>query len=93
MKDTHLAKQDHRHSASLALGDLSTKLTKKSLDVLPLDVGARRVGENRREGAYLLPLHMIMVLPEGTMRNRLSLMATARLPRTITIEFRLRQSC
>ena len=75
MKDAHLAKQDHGHSASLALDDLSPKVTKESLDVLPLDVGARRVGENRCECARLLPFHVAMVLPEGTMRKRQSLMA------------------
>ena len=75
MKDAHLPKQDHGHSPSLALDDLGSKITKESLYVLPLDVGARRMGEDRCECARQLPLHVAMVLLEGTMRKRLSLMA------------------
>ena len=75
MKDAHLAKQDHGHSASLALDDLSPKVTKESLDVLLLAVGTRRVGGGGCKYARPLALHVAMVLPEGTMRKRLSLMA------------------
>ena len=74
MEDAYLAKQDQGHTASLPLGDLGPKVTKEGFDVLPLDVGARRVGEDRCESARLLPLHAAMVPLEGTMRKRLSLM-------------------
>lgn len=75
MKDAHLAKQDYGHSTSLALGDLGPKFTKESFDFLPLDVGTCRMGEDRCEGARLLPPHGAMVLLEGTIRKRLPLLA------------------
>ena len=74
MEDAYPAKQDHGHAASLTLGDLGPEVTKEGFDVLPLDVGAHRVGEDRCESARLLPLHATMVPLEGTIRKRLSLM-------------------
>jgi hypothetical protein len=75
MEDPHFAKQDYGQTASPPLVDLRPRVTKKSFGVLPLYVGARRVGKDRCKGARLLPLHVAMVLLEGTMRKRRSLLA------------------
>lgn len=69
MEDADFAEQDNGDAASFALADLRSEVTKESLYLLPLDVGARRMSEDRCESPRMLPLHAVMVLQQGTTRK------------------------
>lgn len=58
MKDTYFFKQHHRYTAAFSLADLGTQFFKQSVNVAPLDVGARWSGENKFERALVFSLHL-----------------------------------
>ena len=57
MEHPYLAEENDSNSATFSLGDVSAKFPEQRLDVAPLNIGARRVGEQEFERALVLPLH------------------------------------
>ena len=57
MKYPHFAEQHHCHTAAFAFTDLCAQLTKKRLDVLPLNVAAGGVGKDKLKGSLMPALH------------------------------------
>jgi len=57
MEDPDLTEQNNSDATALAFAHLCTKLSEERFNVAPLDVGARRMGEQRCKRALVLLLH------------------------------------
>lgn len=66
MEDPDLIEQDNCNSTSFPLRNLCSEFAEQTFNVLPLDVGTRRMGEDRLQRALRLALHRAMVLQDGT---------------------------
>jgi len=66
MKDPDLFEEDDSHTAAFALADLTAQSLKQGFDVLPGNIGAGWVSEDRFKRAPVLAFHVRMVLNCGT---------------------------
>ena len=57
MEHAHFAKQNHGYAATLALRNFCAQFAEHGFDVVPLHVGAGRMGKQQLERALVLPLH------------------------------------
>ena len=69
MEDANFLEEDDSHATTLAHADLPAKAFEQGFYVLPSDVRAGRVGEDRLEGALVRTLHAQMVPELGTEHN------------------------
>ena len=69
VKDAHLVEHYDRDPTSLTFTDLCPEFPEQRLNILPVNVGACRMSEDRCEGPLLLSLHVRMVLHCGTARK------------------------
>ena len=66
VKHPNLLKQDNSYTTTCSLADFGAHFREQRLDVTPLDVAARGVGEDQFEGALVPSLHAGMVPLSGT---------------------------
>lgn len=66
MEDPHFVEQDDSNPTTFALADLGSDLLEERFNILPLNICAGRMRENKLECALVLPLHAAMVLQLGT---------------------------
>jgi len=57
MEHAHFVEQNNRDPATFAFTDFGAKLLEESFDILPLDVCAGWMSEDKLKGSLVLPLH------------------------------------
>ena len=69
MEDAYLVEQKNRYSTSFTFADLCAEPLEERFNVLPGDVCAGRVSEDRFESPLIGTLHSRTVPKNGTVRN------------------------
>jgi hypothetical protein len=70
VENAHLPKQKYRDPTSSSLLNFSTKFNEQSLNIMPLDIGARWPGKNQVNSSLVFPLRAFMVPFLGTAIKR-----------------------
>jgi hypothetical protein len=70
VENTHLPKQKYRDPTSSSLLNFGTKFNEQSLNITPLDIGARWPSKNQVNNALVFALHAFMVPFLGTAIKR-----------------------
>ena len=69
VKDPHLVEQKNRYPATRPFFNLRTQFNEKTLNIVPLDIAARRSAKNQFNYSLIPPFHCFIVPFSGTEYN------------------------